>query len=259
MHIMNRYRCWIIGLALAVSFLSGCASGPGHQDPLERSNRWVYGFNGHLDRWVLGPVSDFYVKVTPRPVRTGVGNFFGNLGYFNVILNDDLQSKWHQGWQDAGRMLTNSTVGVLGIFDVATGWGMPAHRNDFGLTLAQWGAGQGAYLVLPLLGPSSVRDAPGIGVAWVTSPVYWINPPWKVTLGLTTVNIVDSRARADADIRLRTRAALDPYVFTRDAYTQYRSGRVHEKAGQAPVDQSLYEEDKTPSTQPTSRPAAPAQ
>lgn len=257
---MRKSRIGVFCVLIALSILSGCASNPPKGDPLERTNRWVYTFNDRLDRWVLAPVSETYVKVTPKAVRTGVGNFFSNLGYFNVILNDDLQGKWSQGWSDAGRMLTNSTIGVLGIFDVATGWGMPAHKNDFGLTLAHWGAGPGPYLVLPVFGPSSTRDAPGIAVAWVTNPVFWLDPPWEVTAGLTAVNVVDTRARMDADIQLRTKAALDPYVFTRDAYLQYRHGRVHGTAGEAPVDQSLYDEEpgatSEPTTQPTSQPAS---
>ena len=254
MQIMNRRRIGLIGAALAISVLSGCASNPSPGDPLERTNRWVYNFNEGLDRVALAPAAKGYVKVLPRPVRTGIRNVFSNLGYGNVIVNDFLQTKWDLGWNAAGRMLTNSTLGVLGIFDVATNWGMPLHRNDFGLTLAQWGAGQGSYLVLPVLGPSSARDVPGVGVAYVTNVIFWINPPWEVTVSLAAVNIVDLRARADADIQLRTKAALDPYIFTRDAYRQYRSGRVHQQAGQAPVDQSLYDEDTGSTSQPTTRP-----
>ena len=254
MQTMNRRQIGLIGAALAISVLSGCASNPNPGDPLEKTNRWVYNFNEGLDRVALEPASKGYVKVLPRPVRTGVGNVFSNLGYGNVIVNDFLQTKWDLGWNAAGRMLTNSTVGVLGIFDVATNWGMPLHRNDFGLTLAQWGAGQGSYLVLPVLGPSSARDVPGVGVAYVTNVIFWINPPWEVAVSLAAVNIVDHRARADADIRLRTKAALDPYIFTRDAYRQYRSGRVNQQDGKAPVDQSLYDEDAGPASQPATRP-----
>lgn len=260
MQIMNRRQIGLIGAALAISVLGGCASNPSPGDPLERTNRWVYSFNDGLDRVALEPASKCYVKVLPRPVRTGVGNVFSNLGTGNVFVNDFLQTKWHPGWNAVGRMATNSTVGVLGIFDVATNWGMPAHKNDFGLTLAQWGAGQGSYLVLPVLGPSSARDVPGVGVAYVTNPLFWIDPPWEVTVSLAAVNIVDLRARADADIQLRTKAALDPYIFTRDAYRQYRSGRVNQQDGQAPVDQSLYDEQpgptSRPATEPTSLPAS---
>src|SRR5262245_1302748 len=107
--------------------LMGCSSTPG--DPLEKINRAMYSFNETLDRYAIKPATDVYVKIVPLPIRTGIGNGFDNLFYGNVIVNDFLQAKWGQGLSDTGRMAVNSTVGVLGIFDVATGWGMPEHEN----------------------------------------------------------------------------------------------------------------------------------
>lgn len=248
----------VVCTVMLLGLLGGCAS-PGNPDPLQTTNRWMYDFNTGLDRVVLKPASDCYVKVVPRPVRTGVGNFMGNLLYFNVILNDFLQGSWKQGWSDTGRMASNSTVGVLGIFDVATDWGMPAHQNDFGLTLGQWGAGSGAYLVLPLLGPSSGRDVTAVPVAIVTNPLFWLDWPWEISAGQFALDTVDRRSRAETWIRFRDETALDPYVFTRDAYLQYRRARIAGQTGQPTTQPGLYDEPAeaatAPATQPATRPA----
>jgi phospholipid-binding lipoprotein MlaA len=241
----------------AVILLSGCAGSRGNIDPWEKTNRFFYRFDDDLDRVVLKPGSDFYVKVVPQPIRTGLGNGFDNLGYLNVILNDLLQAKWKQGLNDAGRMAVNSTIGVAGFFDVASRWGLLAHENDFGITLGKWGAEPGPYLVLPLFGPSTFRDAPGIFVASVTDPVTWVSPPLYVTIPLGTVNAMDARSRVESALRFRNTAAIDPYVFTRNGYLQYRDHLIHEdKKG---VDPSLYEEepDRAPATAPAAtRPAS---
>ena len=130
-------------------------------DPLEGLNRRVYRFNTIFDRWVFLPVAGGYVRVVPDPVRKGVANFFRNLGEFRNGLNGALQARPAVLGTAAGRLVVNSTVGVLGLFDVATGLGLPEHREDFGQTLGRWGVPPGAYLVLPVLGPSDVRDAGG--------------------------------------------------------------------------------------------------
>ena len=238
--------------ACAVIVLTGCASPPGNIDPLEKTNRFIFNFNEDLDHVLLKPASDAYVKHVPEPVRTGLGNAFANIGYVNVILNDFLQGKWGQGLGDAGRMAVNSTIGVAGIFDVATGWDLPAHRNDFGLTLGTWGMGPGPYLVIPVLGPSSGRDAIGFGAVVVTNPLFWLDLPLVVTIPLGTVQAVDARSGADAGIRFRNEAAIDPYVFTRDTYTQYRRNLI--RGHQPPQDQRFYDEDMGPPAAPTSEP-----
>jgi len=238
----------------AASLLGGCAAGPNPIDPYEKTNRSLYNFNEGLDRFVLKPMADFYVGVFPRPIRIGLGNAFDNLVYGNVIFNDFLQGKWGQGWGDFGRFAVNSTVGIGGIFDVATGWHLPAHENDFGITLAKWGAKPGAYLVLPLFGPSSVRDAPGLGVKVLTNPITWIAAPWAATIPLAVSDIVDLRSRGGVLVNFRNEAALDPYVFTRDAYLQYRANVTHQAATQP--DESLYDvDDTTAATAPATQPA----
>ena len=237
-----------VGAAMIV--LNGCAGSRRNIDPWEKTNRFFYRFDDDLDRVLLKPAGDFYVKVVPPPIRTGLGNGFDNLGYLNVILNDLLQAKWKQGLSDAGRMAVNSTIGVAGFFDVASRWGLLAHENDFGITLGKWGAEPGPYLVLPLFGPSTFRDAPGILVASLTDPVTWVSPPLYVTIPLGTVNAMDARSRVESALRFRNTAAIDPYVFTRNGYLQYRDHLIHED--RKGVDPSLYEEepDRAPATAP---------
>jgi len=240
----------------AASLCGGCAGAPPN-DPWEKTNRFIYNVNDGFDRAALKPVADAYVKVVPKPIRTGLGNGFDNLVYFNVIVNDLLQGNWGQGLGDAGRMAANSTVGIAGVFDVATGWGLPAHQNDFGITLGKWGAKPGPYLVLPLFGPSTLRDASGLVVEYFATPTTYLDLPWEVTVPLGATDIVDARSRADVVMRFRNDTALDPYVFTRDAYLQYRESRIHEGKPAAP-DQSIYDTytDFGPSSAPATAPAA---
>lgn len=241
--------------ACALMMLGGCASN-GNVDPWEKTNRFFYNFDDGLDRVLLKPVSDAYVKVVPEPIRTGIGNGFSNLSYANVILNDFLQAKWRQGFSDAGRMAVNSTIGIAGFFDPASKWGLVAHDNDFGITLGKWGVKSGPYLVLPLLGPSSLRDVTGYGTLYVTDPLTWVSPPIYVTFPLYTVDVIDKRSRVESLLGFRNKVAIDPYIFVRDAYLQYRENQIHE--GAKPVPQNIYDEDSDmgPSTAPSTAPAA---
>jgi phospholipid-binding lipoprotein MlaA len=244
MFTLNQTRTAAIFLVgIAFTLCGGCAAGPNPADPWENTNRSIYNFNEGLDRVALKPLADGYVKVIPKPIRTGIGNGFDNLSYFNVIFNDLLQAKWNQGLGDTGRMAVNSTIGIAGFFDVATPWSLPAHRNDFGITMRKWGAGPGPYVVLPLLGPSTLTDTSGIGVKYVCTPTTWLNLPLYITASLYTVDTVDYRSRFDSVVRFRNDTAIDPYVFTREAYLQYRQEQAHE--GQHPATgPSLYDEDE---------------
>lgn len=239
----------------AAIFCGGCTAGPEKIDPWEKPNRAFFRFNDKLDRWALKPLADVYVFVIPAPLRVCIGNGFDNLIYFNVIFNDYMQGKWDQGLSDFGRMAMNSSVGFGGIFDVATSCGMPAHENDFGITLGKWGVKTGPYLVIPVLGPSTARDSTRWGVLYAASPITWLNLPLTVTVPLYFADLIDLRSRSDSVFRFRNEAALDPYVFTRDAYLQYREAKVHE--GIPATSQSLYDEDldSAPTTQPASGPA----
>lgn len=230
----------ICGLAVLGSLVVGCQPPANPNDPWEKFNRASYKFNDKLDQVALKPLSDGYVKVVPQPVRTGVGNFFDNLVYLNVVLNDFLQQKWHQGTSDTLRFATNSTIGILGIFDPATPLNMPAHKNDLGLTLRRYGAKPGPYLVIPVLGPSTVVDATDYPVEYLVTPTNWYNIKWYVTYPLYAADTIDLRSRYDSVIRFRNDAAIDPYVFTREAYLQYRE---QEASGVKPTTQSdLYED-----------------
>ena len=233
---------------------SGCANNPKNIDPWEVDTiRGIYKFDDGLDHYVLKPLADGYVKIVPKPVRTKLGNAFDNLGYPNVILSDFLQGKWDQGHGAIqGRMAVNSTIGIAGIFDVAGPWGMKSHDIDFGITLGKWGVPAGPYMVLPLFGPSCVRDVPGIGVGIATNPLTWVGAPLAATITLGVVQAADGRSRADKEVHFRDIAAIDPYVFTRDAYLQFREGQIHE--GQPPPkDTGMYDDDTGPDTGATTQ------
>lgn len=226
-----------LGLLCSVMMLGGCATtGQSNQaDPLESMNRKVFGFNEGVDKHILKPISDGYKAVTPDVAETGVSNFFQNLSSVNVIANDFLQGKFKQGFSDALRFTANSTLGLLGFFDVATDMGLKQHDEDFGQTLAVWGVGSGPYLVLPLLGPTTLRNTASIAVEAVTDPVVLIYPP---LLGLEAV---DARAKAEASLKFVSDTALDPYTFTREAYLQWRNNLVFD--GDPPIE-DFYEDDE---------------
>jgi phospholipid-binding lipoprotein MlaA len=246
----NRWQAISLIFSVACMLCTGCAVGPNKADPFEKTNRAMYNFNEGLDRYALKPAADGYVKVIPKPIRTGIGNGFDNLVYFNVIANDFLQGKGHQGLGDAGRMAVNSTIGIAGFFDVATGWKLPPHENDLGITLRKWGAGPGPYLVLPLFGPSTLTDTSGLAGKYLANPTTWLDLPWGIWIPLYVVDTVDLRSRFDSVVKFRNETALDPYIFTREAYLQYRSSAARD--GAPATGQSIYDEEDeaVPATQP---------
>ena len=208
-------------LAAFVSALSACAT------PLEKSNRFVYQFNETVDKAVFRPTVGLYVCATPRTARMGVSNFFDNLSQPNVILNDFLQGKGQQGFNDLVRFITNSTVGIAGILDVASHIGLEKHDEDFGQTLGVWGVGEGAYLVLPILGPTTTRDVFLFPVRALTNPLTYVGGS-DSTLALRILSAADERHRASDDLEARDESAVDPYVFTREAYLQRRRFLVYD-------------------------------
>ena len=229
--IIKNKNAIIAVLAAAVLLSSGCASTPKEEnnvnDPYEGVNRKIYKFNDALDRAILKPVADTYVKVTPEPARNSISNFFDNLGYLDTILNDFFQGKFKDGVADLSRFLINSTVGSLGLVDVASKMGLKAHEEDLGQTLAVYGTPQGPYLVIPLLGPNTARDAPDLAMSTVTSGLFYIGEI-VVTLPLGALKVVDARARATSSLRIVDEAALDRYIFIRDAYLQHRNYLVYD-------------------------------
>jgi phospholipid-binding lipoprotein MlaA len=230
-------------LLLAALALAGCAHTPPDDpsDPLEGWNRGVYKFNTVADKYVLRPVARGYDKVTPAPVKTGIGNFFQNLLYPTVIVNDLLQLKLKQFGQDTGRLVINTLIGWGGIFDIATQAGLPAHDEDFGQTLGYWGVGPGWYLMLPLLGPSDNRDLIGAVGDWHTNPLTYVDEDdedWAVGAGV--LQAVHGRANLlDFDKVLEQQ--IDPYVFVRSIYLQNRLNKVHD--GNPPKEEFDFGED----------------
>ena len=219
-----------VSLGLLLVLTAGCAQTPPYKeasDPLEPVNRVVYRFNDVVDRAVFKPVAKAYSKITPTPVQTGVGNFFSNLGEPVVIVNDVLQGKLPQGASDSARLVFNSTFGVLGIIDVATPMGHPKHNEDFGQTFAVWGAGEGWYLVLPLLGPSTVRDAVGLPLGYALDPVAR-HEVVRERNSFYALRTIDTRARLLGVSRILDTAALDEYLFTRAAYRQRRWDLIYD-------------------------------
>ncbi len=241
--------------SLAASLLlAGCAttSAP-PADPLEGLNRGTYAFNDAVDRAVLKPVAQGYQAITPSFVRSGVSNAFSNVGDVSVSVNNLLQGKPRDALNDLGRFVVNSTLGVLGLFDVATPMGLEKHEEDFGQTLGKWGVGSGPYLMVPFMGPSTLRDATG---RYADSYVSWPNqvdhiPTRNATSGFERLNQRASLLGAGDTL---DQAALDKYQFLRDAYLQRRLRMVHDgKVPSAAMDK--LEDDLSPPK--SAPPAAP--
>ncbi len=222
--MLRRY----FGCALLV-VLGGCATAGGNpKDPLEGFNRAVFGFNDGLDRAIIKPVATGYKNVMPEFARTGVTNFFSNLGDLWIGINNVLQGKVREGASDFGRFAMNSTVGILGLIDVASNAGLDKHNEDFGQTLGRWGVGSGAYVVLPLLGPSTVRDGVSLlAVDWHGDPLWYVNDI-STRNELIGARAVDTRARLLDTSSLLEEAALDHYAYVRDAYLQRRRNLIYD-------------------------------
>jgi len=257
MHQTQRPRALKSLPALAVSMVllstvSGCATGPkpNPSDPLEGLNRATYQFNDVLDRTIAKPIAQGYNAVTPGPVRTMVNNFFSNIGDTTVMANDLLQGRIANGTSDLMRIVMNSVFGIGGLVDFATPAGLPKHDQDFGLTLGHWGVPSGPYVVLPLFGPSTARDAVGFAVDLEASPTSYLKP--AVRNPLFALNFVSSRARYLGATDLLSAAALDKYSFTRDAYLGRRQYQLTGGKGEALPD---YGVDVAPSGKPTPGPA----
>jgi phospholipid-binding lipoprotein MlaA len=214
-------------LLLAVT-LAGCATtGANPADPLEPINRAIFRFNDGVDAAVLKPLAHGYRAVTPAPVRTCVANFFSNLDDVWISANNVLQGKFEQGMGDILRFAFNSTLGMLGAIDVASDMGLEKHNEDFGQTLGKWGLGPGPYLVLPILGPSTVRDGISLLLDAKGDPVWNLDPvPSRNTV--YTSRVVSNREKAlDATDTLEE-AALDKYSYIRAAWLQRRRDLVYD-------------------------------
>lgn len=214
-------------LSATVVLMAGCATGPdaNPRDPLEPLNRSVYQFNDAVDTAVLKPVATAYQNVTPSPIRTGVGNFFGNLGDLWSSVNAGLQLRPREATENLMRFSVNTVFGLAGVLDIATEMGIPRTRLDFGQTLGRWGAPSGAYLVLPIFGSSSVRDGTGMVVDSSVDMVSGLNHV-PTRNSLTALRVVDTRATYLRASSLLEDAALDKYSFTRDLYLNRRQSQI---------------------------------
>jgi phospholipid-binding lipoprotein MlaA len=216
----------LIGMVLASNCMAATS-----RDPYETYNRSAYRFNQTVDQIILAPTARAYDKVIPSPVKKGIGNFFDNLACLPTIANNLLQANLGQAVGGTWRFVINSTLGILGLFDVASHLGMPKYYTDFGITLQKWGMKPTSYLVLPLLGASSVSDALALPIDYQFAPNAYVNPR-SISYQAMAVNIVNTRAQllqyGDTEA-----VALDPYVFRRNVYIQQRHALLLKARGQA--------------------------
>lgn len=186
-------------------------------DPYENINRKVFVFNDTVDDYVAKPISDAYRWVTPQFAQTGVYNFFSNLKNINVVINDVLQAKFAQSVHDTGRLALNTTMGLGGFVDVASQVGLQQNDEDFEQTLAVWGVPRGSYLVIPFIGPSTLRGIPGAAFDTAANPTSYVGLPVQL------ISLLNTRANAEGALKFIDEAALDPYVFTRESFLQWRN------------------------------------
>ena len=259
----RRHACrWAVPLALGI-LLQGCSTlgartAGDRVDPWEKWNRKVFAFNERLDENVLKPVAVAYSNVVPRPVRSGIDNFFGNAADAWSAVNNFLQGKFANGFHDIIRFGTNTVFGLGGFLDVATEAGLDHQYEDFGQTLGTWGFGPGAYVVWPLLGPSSVRESIALPLDRSVSPALVINDG-AVKWELTTLQIVNTRANLLGASKVLDDIALDKYTFVRDAYLQRRRSLVYDGEEPPPKPDESKPRGDEPSPAPAAAPAsAPA-
>ena len=225
----------LIGAAIS---LGGCATtGVTEQqnvankaDPYENFNRKMFIFNDTVDDYVAKPISDGYKWITPQFMQTGVYNFFNNLKNINVVINDILQAKFAQSAHDTGRFALNTTMGLGGFVDVAKSVGLEQNDEDFEQTLAVWGVPQGSYLVIPFLGPSTVRGIPGAAFDTAANPTSYVGLPVQL------ISLLNTRANAEGSLKFIDEAALDPYVFTRESFLQWRNNLATDGKSESSLD-----------------------
>ncbi len=234
-HALRGLRTLVAGAVVVAG--SGCATTAtppdDGSDPWESTNRSFYALNDALDQAVLEPVANLYLKL-PDGLRNSIHNFLDNAAYPGTVLNQLLQGKVEPAMEGTARFVFNTTLGIGGLFDVSTGLGLERKEEDFGQTLAVWGMDEGNYIVYPMLGPSTVRDTPGIVVGALTDVLTYV-----AALPLALLDIVDTRANLASAAKIRDQSAFDPYVFTREAYRQRRNYLVYD--GNPPLD--AFDED----------------
>lgn len=231
----------VLAAVLASSLLAGCATGPNPRDPYEPFNRKMFAFNDTVDKVALKPAATAYKKVLPQMVQTGVNNFFGNLADLWTGANNLMQGKGKDGLSDFARFGLNSTLGLLGVIDIGSDVGLQKHNEDFGQTLGAWGVQSGPYLMLPVFGPSTVRDAVVIPLDIKADPWAYKEPVYIRNSG-TALRAVDQRASVLDASNLLEEAALDRYEFIRDGFLQRRESRIMDGGGKAKLMQMLHKQ-----------------
>jgi len=253
--------------ALAVAAAAGCATTPGvdHQDrrtsgpkdPYESVNRKVFAFNDTLDTYALKPVATAYNKVVPSPVRTGIHNFFGNFSDAWSAVNQLLQGKPGDAGTMTLRVLTNTTIGIAGIFDPATSLGLERKPQDLGLTLGHWGLEPGPYLVLPLFGASDIRDGIALPFDSYVSPALLVAPKYWKEVGIDAVGVIDTRAGLLGASQMLDELAFDRYTFLRDAYITRRRSLVYDGNPPDLPDEDDDDSKSAPAPAGAAKPATP--
>ena len=236
-------RHHLLVIMLLVGAVGGCASPPPADDPealaefnetndpLEPTNRVIYAINDGLDTVILRPAAKAYRFLLPAPIRGGIHNALSNLGTPVQLGNDMLEGKPRRAGDTTMRFLINTTVGVLGVFDIAKSWGYPDHDADFGMTLALWGLPDGPFLFLPVFGPSGPRDAVGLGVNAAMDPFTWVGQGAAVRAldwSRFALNALDQRERHLEDVDNIKKTALDPYATFRSLYRQHRAAQIED-------------------------------
>jgi phospholipid-binding lipoprotein MlaA len=247
-------------LALGVAaLLSGCA-GPNPRDPYEGFNRAMFKFNDTVDEYALKPAATAYRNVLPSFVQTGVNNFFGNLADVWSAVNNLLQGKGQAGMSDVSRVALNSTLGIVGLFDIASEAGLQKHKEDFGQTLGTWGVPSGPYLMLPLLGPSTVRDTAALPLD-IKGDIWAYKEPVYIRNTGTAVRAIDQRANLLDAGSLLEDAALDRYEFIRDGFLQRRESLIYDgesgpRKDKKPKDDGDAKPEVKPDAKPDAKPPA---
>ena len=228
---MNKHALNRLLSVLALTLLVGCANTQNvaerpRPDTVEDVNRVFYNVNDTLDRHIMRPISENYADAMPKPVRGSVTHFFDNLGSANTALHSLLQGKFNRSFSDVSRFMINSTVGIGGLFDVASSMGFQRSQEDVGQTLAGWGVGQGPYLYLPLFGPNTARNSPDLVSSYFTNPLSYLSGAFLFPV--TALGLINTRANLLEASRFVEEAAIDPYSFTREAYLQQRRNLIHD-------------------------------
>ncbi|KAA6186012.1 VacJ family lipoprotein [Thiohalocapsa marina] len=239
----------LVGILSLALIVTGCSTVPKEyrdpRDPWQAYNRAMFKFNTDFDNAFIKPAAKGYRAITPEPVDRSITNFFSNLSDLTSAVNNVLQFKLSRAGSDLGRFAVNTTAGVLGLFDVASNLGLSSYKEDFGQTLGYWGFGSGPFFVIPVLGPSSVRDTFGLAGDVALDPLFSISED-KVYWGLVSLRLVDHRADLLDAEEILDEAALDRYAFVRDAFLQRREYLVHDGNPPSAADDEAFFWDDEP-------------